>query len=133
MDYVPKSDWVRLGLWRPLPRYTDRVYFSMDCKPTRGLNGSFNASLPNDVMMFCLCCTCAGECKMYQAHVRRPVLSVKDSLRMIESGSDVDSLTTNKQLRAHVQVAFPSSFILLVLLIVYLLVDPCEIDGRRIS
>ena len=70
---------------------------------------------------------------MYQAHVRRPVLSVKDSLRMIESGSDVDSLTTNKQLRAHVQVAFPSSFILLVLLIVYLLVDPCEIDGRRIS
>ena len=41
---------------------------------------------------------------MFQAHMRRPVLSVRDSLRMIETENDVDSLTSNKQIRAHVQV-----------------------------
>ena len=41
---------------------------------------------------------------MFQAHMRRPVLSVHDSLRMIETENDVDSLTSNKQIRAHVQV-----------------------------
>ncbi|XP_050401529.1 uncharacterized protein LOC126818261 isoform X2 [Patella vulgata] len=35
---VPQSDWLRLGLWQPRPKYSDRVYYSMKCVPLKGEN-----------------------------------------------------------------------------------------------
>ncbi|ESO88244.1 hypothetical protein LOTGIDRAFT_234580 [Lottia gigantea] len=35
---VPQSDWLRLGLWQPRPKYTDRIYYSMKCQPLKGEN-----------------------------------------------------------------------------------------------
>jgi hypothetical protein len=34
---VPQADWLRLGLYLPRPRYTDRIYFSHKCLPNKGI------------------------------------------------------------------------------------------------
>ena len=40
---IPRSDWLSLGLWEPMPNYTDRVYYSITCRPTKGETRIFNA------------------------------------------------------------------------------------------
>ncbi|CAL1538632.1 unnamed protein product [Lymnaea stagnalis] len=42
---VPQADWARLGLWYPRPKYSDRVYLSGQCLPTRGESKLFHAML----------------------------------------------------------------------------------------
>ncbi|XP_059151750.1 uncharacterized protein LOC131937975, partial [Physella acuta] len=42
---VPQTDWARLGLWYPRPKYSDRVYLSGQCLPTRGESKLFHAML----------------------------------------------------------------------------------------
>ncbi|XP_013082308.1 uncharacterized protein LOC106067643 isoform X1 [Biomphalaria glabrata] len=42
---VPQADWARLGLWYPRPKYSDRVYFSSQCVPSRGESKLFHAMM----------------------------------------------------------------------------------------
>ncbi|XP_074643635.1 uncharacterized protein LOC141900574 isoform X3 [Tubulanus polymorphus] len=44
-DKIPEKDWARYGLWVPRPRYSDRVYLSRKCEPTRGERMIFKAML----------------------------------------------------------------------------------------
>ncbi|XP_071116690.1 uncharacterized protein [Haliotis cracherodii] len=39
---VPQADWLRLGLWQPRPKYSDRIYYSMKCLPTKGESKLFH-------------------------------------------------------------------------------------------
>ncbi|XP_046327915.2 uncharacterized protein LOC124111997 isoform X2 [Haliotis rufescens] len=40
---VPQADWLRLGLWQPRPKYSDRIYYSMKCLPTKGESKLFHS------------------------------------------------------------------------------------------
>ncbi|KAL3869337.1 hypothetical protein ACJMK2_042031 [Sinanodonta woodiana] len=42
---IPQSDWLRMGLWQPRPKYTDRVYMSSGCMPTKGETRLFHAMM----------------------------------------------------------------------------------------
>ncbi|KAH9523455.1 hypothetical protein Btru_040051 [Bulinus truncatus] len=42
---VPQADWARLGLWYPRPKYTDHVYLSGQCVPSRGESKLFHAMM----------------------------------------------------------------------------------------
>ncbi|XP_025108860.1 uncharacterized protein LOC112573069 isoform X2 [Pomacea canaliculata] len=41
----PQSDWARLGLWYPRPKYSDRIYMSSKCTPTKGETKLFHAMI----------------------------------------------------------------------------------------
>ncbi|XP_060559794.1 uncharacterized protein LOC132719870 isoform X5 [Ruditapes philippinarum] len=42
---VPKGDWLRMGLWQPRPKYSDRVYYSSKAMPTRGETRLFHSMM----------------------------------------------------------------------------------------
>ncbi|XP_076083618.1 uncharacterized protein LOC143054468 isoform X2 [Mytilus galloprovincialis] len=42
---VPETDWLRLGLHIPRPRYTDRIYYSSKCLPTKGESRLFHSMM----------------------------------------------------------------------------------------
>ncbi|KAL4236724.1 Coiled-coil domain-containing protein 17 [Mactra antiquata] len=42
---VPKGDWLRMGLWQPRPKYSDRIYYSSKCMPTRGETRLFHSMM----------------------------------------------------------------------------------------
>ncbi|XP_052257875.1 uncharacterized protein LOC127862678 isoform X3 [Dreissena polymorpha] len=42
---VPQSDWLRMGLMQPRPKYSDRVYYSSRCTPTRGETRLFHSMM----------------------------------------------------------------------------------------
>ncbi|XP_064626695.1 uncharacterized protein LOC135487166 isoform X4 [Lineus longissimus] len=44
-DKVPQRDWVQLGLMQPMPRYVDRIYYSLKCQPTPGETKIFHSQL----------------------------------------------------------------------------------------
>ncbi|PAA84032.1 hypothetical protein BOX15_Mlig013049g2 [Macrostomum lignano] len=56
---VPEYDWRRLGLQKPKPYYSDRVYYSLTCKPS------------------------IGESKILHAHSRRPKTTVREIMSEI--------------------------------------------------
>ena len=47
-DKVHKSEWARLGLWHPRPKYSDGVYISSKCTPTPGERKLFRAQNHDD-------------------------------------------------------------------------------------
>ncbi|XP_033737089.1 uncharacterized protein LOC117325189 isoform X5 [Pecten maximus] len=53
---VPQADWLRLGLWQPRPKYTDRIYYSSKCMPSK------------------------GESKLFHSMMRRPPMSNRDAV-----------------------------------------------------
>ncbi|XP_052774398.1 uncharacterized protein LOC128212988 isoform X3 [Mya arenaria] len=42
---VPQGDWLRMGLYQPRPKYSDRVYYSSKCMPTKGETRLFHSMM----------------------------------------------------------------------------------------
>lgn len=61
---VPQADWLRLGLYQPRPRYTDRIYFSTKCMPSK------------------------GESKLFHSMMRRPAIKVRDAVAKIAQAKE---------------------------------------------
>ncbi|XP_022315185.2 uncharacterized protein LOC111119376 isoform X3 [Crassostrea virginica] len=61
---VPQADWLRLGLYQPRPRYTDRIYFSTKCMPSK------------------------GESKLFHSMMRRPPIKVRDAVASIAQAKE---------------------------------------------
>uniref|UniRef100_A0A8W8LP49 Uncharacterized protein n=1 Tax=Magallana gigas TaxID=29159 RepID=A0A8W8LP49_MAGGI len=53
---VPKADWLKLGLYQPRPRYTDIMYISTKCMPSK------------------------GESMLFHSMMRRPAIKVRDAV-----------------------------------------------------
>ncbi|KAI0225502.1 hypothetical protein LSAT2_023748 [Lamellibrachia satsuma] len=45
ISHVHRVQWERLGLWQPRPRYRDRIYYSLKCRPTSNEAQLFHALL----------------------------------------------------------------------------------------
>ncbi|KAK3090147.1 hypothetical protein FSP39_009490 [Pinctada imbricata] len=77
---VPQADWLRLGLHQPRPKYTDRIYFSTKCMPSK------------------------GEGKLFHSMMRRPVVTVREAVAKMakakesfhRSDKNVDEYIRNK-------------------------------------
>ncbi|XP_043555057.1 uncharacterized protein LOC122554308 [Chiloscyllium plagiosum] len=48
---VPKTEWVELGLFQPMPNYDDKVYFSDKVRPTVGENELYHAMVNRSVVL----------------------------------------------------------------------------------
>ncbi|XP_064605743.1 uncharacterized protein LOC135470637 [Liolophura sinensis] len=75
---VPESDWVRLGLWQPRPAYTDRIYYSEKCRPSR------------------------GETQLLCALARRPVVTMRQVVTRLALSRDI-SLDNDKSLAQYIR------------------------------
>ncbi|KAK2156510.1 hypothetical protein LSH36_211g01013 [Paralvinella palmiformis] len=78
-EKVPQSDWLSLGIYRKPPRYSDRTYLSMDCKPTH------------------------GECQLLQSLVQRPKVSLRESLEFILEPAELRQLRTEKDVAHYIR------------------------------
>ena len=78
-DKVPHRDWKKLGLFQVRPRYSDRAYYSMRCKPT------------------------PGEVRMFQTMVQRPPVKVSSDVEKI-SGKKCKS---DKRIEEYIKVRKP--------------------------
>ncbi|XP_062610172.1 uncharacterized protein LOC134271939 isoform X3 [Saccostrea cucullata] len=61
---VPQADWLRLGLYQPRPKYTDRIYYSMKCLPSN------------------------GESKLFHSMMRRPAIKIRDAVARIAQAKE---------------------------------------------
>ncbi|XP_061197713.1 uncharacterized protein LOC133205832 isoform X2 [Saccostrea echinata] len=61
---VPQADWLRLGLYQPRPKYTDRIYYSMKCLPSN------------------------GESKLFHSMMRRPAIKIRDAVAKIAQAKE---------------------------------------------
>ena len=77
---VSQSDWARLGLWHPRPKYSDRVYMSDKCTPLR------------------------GETKLFHAMIRRRPITVRESVALNAQAKD-SFLRSDKNMEQYVRVS----------------------------
>ncbi|XP_062919524.1 uncharacterized protein LOC134354536 [Mobula hypostoma] len=68
-DKVPKSEWIKLGLFQPRPNYEDKVYYSDKARPT------------------------TGESDLYNAMVNRSFVSVQEMVPLIADNKEQDFRT----------------------------------------
>ncbi|XP_056018546.1 uncharacterized protein LOC125668024 isoform X3 [Ostrea edulis] len=61
---VPQADWLRLGLYQPRPKYTDRIYYSTKCMPSK------------------------GESKLFHSMMRRPAIKIRDAVAKIAQAKE---------------------------------------------
>ncbi|XP_052098307.1 uncharacterized protein LOC127733070 isoform X1 [Mytilus californianus] len=61
---VPETDWLRLGLYIPRPRYTDRIYYSSKCLPTK------------------------GESRLFHSMMKRPSISMRDAVAKLAKAKE---------------------------------------------
>ena len=76
---VPQADWLRLGLYQPRPRYTDRIYFSTKCMPSK------------------------GESKLFHSMMRRPPIKVRDAVASIAQAKE-SFYRNDKNLEEYIRV-----------------------------
>lgn len=76
---VPQADWLRLGLYQPRPRYTDRIYFSTKCMPSK------------------------GESKLFHSMMRRPAIKVRDAVAKIAQAKE-SFYRSDKNLEEYIRV-----------------------------
>ncbi|XP_067845688.1 uncharacterized protein [Heptranchias perlo] len=50
-DKVPKTEWIKLGLFQPRPNYDDKVYYSDKARPTTGENYLYHAMVNRSVVL----------------------------------------------------------------------------------
>ncbi|KAJ8305994.1 hypothetical protein KUTeg_016539 [Tegillarca granosa] len=75
---VPQADWLRLGLWSPRPKYSDRIYYSSKCMPSR------------------------GESKLFHSMMRRPAVTNREAVAKVAQAKE-SFLRSDKNLEEYIR------------------------------
>ena len=78
---VPKGDWLRMGLWQPRPKYSDRVYYSTKAMPTR------------------------GETRLFHSMMRRTRRTIREVIALVASAKE-SFLRSDKNMEEYIRVSF---------------------------
>ena len=77
---IPQADWLRMGLWQPRPKYTDRVYYSSKCMPTK------------------------GETRLFHSMMRRTRRSVREVIALVAQAKE-SFLRSDKNMEEYIRVS----------------------------
>lgn len=80
---VPQADWLRLGLYLPRPRYTDRIYFSHKCLPNK------------------------GESKLFHSMMKRPSISMREAVAKLAKAKE-SFYRSDKNIEEYIRVGLLS-------------------------
>ena len=84
---VPQSDWEKLGLFYPKPDYSEGVYSSRFCRPTK------------------------GEVAIYKSHLLRTPVTVRDALHLIVEPDEESNLRSDVSSHNYIRVRYSDQHI----------------------